>query len=102
VKSRVDNRYHAVRSIRSARQAGRELNKAVGPGNPVDSRLGCFLGDDERWFRNYNIHNVERGVNVSCSFNPRSGLCYTCMGEGVGGEGGAAGGAGSVGSVLSS
>jgi hypothetical protein len=81
VKSKVDNRYHAVRSIRSARQAGRELNKAVGPGSPVDSGLGCFLGDNERWFRNYNIHNVERGVNVSCSFNPRSGLCYTCLGE---------------------
>jgi nitric oxide reductase activation protein len=81
VKSKVDNRYHAVRSIRSARQAGRELNKAVGPGSPVDSGLGGFLGDDERWFRNYNIHNVERGVNVSCSFNPRSGLCYTCLGE---------------------
>ncbi len=81
VKSKVDNRYHAVRSIRSARQAGRELNRAVGPGSPVDSGLGCFLGDDERWFRNYNIHNVERGVNVSCSFNPRSGPCYTCLGE---------------------
>ena len=46
VKSKVDNRYHAVRSIRSARQAGRELNKAVGPGSPVDSGLGYFLGDD--------------------------------------------------------
>jgi hypothetical protein len=47
----------------------------------VDSGLGGFLGDDERWFRNYNIHNIERVVNVSCSFNPRLGLCYTCLGE---------------------
>jgi hypothetical protein len=80
-RAKVDNRYHAVRSIRSARQAGRELNRAVGSNILVDSGLEGFLSDDERWLRTYNIHNVDRGVNVSCSFNPRSSLCYTCLGE---------------------
>ncbi len=82
VKSRIDNRYFVVRSIRSAKQVGRELNRG---GNREDGgqegEMGGFHGEDERWLRNYNIHSVEKGVNVSCSFNPRSGLCYTCLGE---------------------
>jgi hypothetical protein len=82
VKAKVDHRNYAVRSIRSAKQVGRDLNKEV----MADSVKGAegmegFLTDDERWLRNYSIHSVKRGVNVSCSFNPRSGLCYTCLGE---------------------
>ncbi len=82
VKAKVDHRYYAVRSIGSAKQVGRDLNKEV----TADSVRGAegmegFLTDDERWLRNYNIHSVERGVNMSCSFNPKSGLCYTCLGE---------------------
>ena len=38
-------------------------------------------GGDERWLRSYNIHNLETQLNISCSFNPRSGFCYTCKGE---------------------
>jgi hypothetical protein len=40
-----------------------------------------FQGEDERWLRNYNIHNMEKQVNISCSYNPRNGLGYTCFGE---------------------
>ncbi len=82
VKAKVDHRYYAVRSIRSAKQVGRDLNKEVAADSVrVEEGMEGFLTDDERWLRNYNIHSVERGVNVSCSFNPRSGLCYTCLGE---------------------
>ncbi len=24
---------------------------------------------------------MEKQVNISCSYNPRNGLCYTCFGE---------------------
>jgi hypothetical protein len=82
VKAKVDHRYYAVRSIWPAKQAGRDLNKEMTPeASVVADRMEGFLTDDERWLRNYNIHSIKRGVNVSCSFNPRSGLCYTCLGE---------------------
>ena len=38
-------------------------------------------GGDERWLRNYNIHKLDTQMNISCSFNPRTGFCYTCKGE---------------------
>jgi hypothetical protein len=43
--------------------------------------ISSFQGEDERWLRNYNIHSMEKQVNISCSYNPRNGLCYTCFGE---------------------
>ncbi len=79
VRSKIDNRYFVVRSIRAAKQVGRDLNKEADQTVEEGVAKG-FLGEDERWLRNYNIHSVERGLNVSCSFNPRSGLCYTCLG----------------------
>jgi hypothetical protein len=80
VKSRLDGRYYAVRSIRSTRPAGRELNRNRREVQPDNVGIG-FQGEDERWIRNYNIHNIERAVNVSCSFNPRLAMCYTCFRE---------------------
>jgi hypothetical protein len=79
VRSKIDNRYFVVRSIRAAKQVGRDLNREADQTVEEGVAKG-FLGEDERWLRNYNIHSVERGLNVSCSFNPRSGLCYTCLG----------------------
>jgi hypothetical protein len=83
VKARIDNRYYVVRSIRSAKVVGRELNREASRDGAEEpgGENGGFLGEDERWLRNYNIHSVEKGLNTSCSFNPRSGLCYTCLGE---------------------
>jgi hypothetical protein len=77
---KVDHRYYAVRSIREGRSTGRELNKEAA-GSVYVEACGGFLGEDERWLRNYNIHNMEKQVNISCSFNPRNWLCYTCFGE---------------------
>jgi len=82
-RSKVDNRYFTVRSIRAGRVVGRELNRKVvrkerTETEEVDACDG-FAGEDERWLRNYNIHNTDRGVNVSSSFNPRSRLCFTCL-----------------------
>ncbi len=82
MKAKVDHRHYSVCSIRSAKQVGRDLNKRVTADSVmVADGLEGFLTDNERWLRNYNIHSVERGVNFSCSFNPRSGMCYTCLGE---------------------
>jgi hypothetical protein len=80
-KAKIDHRYYAVRSLRANRPTGRELNRQSEGG--VDKVLeNSFLGGgDERWLRNYNIHNLETQSNISCSFNPRTGFCYTCSGE---------------------
>jgi hypothetical protein len=80
VKSRLDGRYYGVRSIRSTRPAGRELNRNRREEQPYNVGIG-FQGEDERWIRNYNIHNIERALNISCSFNPRLAMCYTCFRE---------------------
>jgi hypothetical protein len=80
VKARLDGRYYAVRSIRAARPAGRELNRNKRVVQPDTVGVG-FQAEDERWIRNYNIHNIERAVNVSISFNPRLAMCYTCLGR---------------------
>ncbi len=64
-----------VKSIRAAKQVGRDLNKEADQSVEEGMAKG-FLGEDERWLRNYNIHSIERGLNVSCSFNPRSGQCW--------------------------
>jgi hypothetical protein len=45
---------------------------------------GILGGGDERWLRKYNIHNLDTQMNISCSFNPRTGFCgfcHTCKGE---------------------
>jgi hypothetical protein len=78
----LDSRYNAVRTVRSRWFGGKELNrKSTVDHCEEDSLPGFADGEDERWTRNFNIYNVDRGVNVSCSFNPRTGLCYTCIGE---------------------
>ena len=78
VQSKIDNRYFAVKSLRESRTRGMELNPRTD--DEQDQPATGFLQDeDERWLRNYNIHSLERKVNVSVSFNPRSGLCYTCL-----------------------
>jgi hypothetical protein len=65
-----------IKVVWAGGQGGRDLNKEM-ISEVIEGSEGMegFLTDDERWLRNYNIHSVERGVNVSCSFNPRSGLC---------------------------
>jgi hypothetical protein len=80
VKARLDGRYYAVCSIRATRSSGRELNRNRREEQPDTVGVG-FQGEDERWIRNYNIHNIERAVNMSCSFNPRLAMCYTCFRE---------------------
>jgi hypothetical protein len=80
VKARLDGRYYAVRSIRASRPAGRELNRNRREVQPDTVGIG-FQAEDERWIRNYNIHNIEGAVNVSISFNPRLAMCYTCLGK---------------------
>ncbi len=79
-KVKVDHRYYAVRSMREHKVVGRELNKK-NDGSVFVETNSSFQGEDERWLRNYNIHNMEKQVNISCSYNPRNGLCYTCFGE---------------------
>ena len=80
MRGKIDHRYFAVRSLRNANSEGRELNCEAGKGDD-DISAGFILDNDERWLRNFNIHSLERKTNVSCSYNPRSGLCYTCCGE---------------------
>jgi hypothetical protein len=80
-KAKIDHRYYAVRSLRASRPAGRELNRRAEGGAVKVLEDGFLSGGDERWLRNYNIHNLESQVNVSCSFNPRTGFCYMCCGE---------------------
>ncbi len=74
---KVDHRYYAVRSMQEHRVESRELNKRNDESVYVESYTG-FQGEDKRWLRNYNIHSMEKQVNISCSYNP---LCYTCFGE---------------------
>jgi hypothetical protein len=80
-KAKIDHRYYVVRSLRANRPTGRELNRQSE--GSVDKVLenGFLSGGDERWLRNYNIHNLETQSNITCSFNPRTGFCYTCSGE---------------------
>jgi hypothetical protein len=86
-RAKVDHRYYAVRSLRGARPAGRELNRQADGDRTVEKTVGHVLedgflgGGDERWLWNYNIHNLDTQMNISCSFNPRTGFCYTCKGE---------------------
>ncbi len=87
-KAKIDHRYYAVRSLRGARPSGRELNRQADEDSMLEKNVGHVLvegfvggGGDERWLRNYNIHNLETQLNISCSFNRRSGFCYTCKGE---------------------
>ena len=86
VRAKIDQRYYYVQSLRAKIPPGRELNKDAGRRTGAEEAasgddVAGFQGQDERWLRNYNIHSVERKVNVSCSFNPKSQLCYTCLGE---------------------
>jgi len=78
VRGRIDHRYHAVRALRNNIPDGRELNGEAMQNEPV-THNGFIQEGDDRWLRNFNVHSLERKVNVSCSFNPRSGLCYTCL-----------------------
>jgi hypothetical protein len=66
--------------MREHKVVGRELNKN-NDGSVYVETNSSFQGEDERWLRNYNIHSMEKQVNISCSYNPRNGLCYTCFGE---------------------
>ena len=86
VRAKIDQRYYYVQSLRAKIPPGRELNKDAGRRTGAEEAasgddVAGFQGQDERWLQNYNIHSVERKVNVSCSFNPKSQLCYTCLGE---------------------
>ena len=80
VRGKIDHRYHAVRSLRGNMSGGRVLSAGEGQEEPAVYN-GFIQDEDDRWLRNYNIHDLDRKVNVSCSFNPRSGLCYTCIGS---------------------
>ena len=80
VHGKIDHRYHAVRSLRGNMSGGRVLSAGEGQEEPAVYN-GFIQDEDDRWLRNYNIHDLDRKVNVSCSFNPRSGLCYTCIGS---------------------
>jgi microcompartment protein CcmL/EutN len=84
-KSRIDPRYQQVRVERSNGAKGREMNRKkradMDELMEEEDTMTRFLFQDERWLRNYSIHSVERAVNVSCSMNPKTGLCYTCLGE---------------------
>jgi hypothetical protein len=65
-RAKVDHRYYAVRSLRGARPAGRELNRQAVSDKTVEKTIGHVLeegflgGGDERWLRNYNIHKLDR------------------------------------------
>ncbi len=61
MKAKVDHRYNAVSSIRSAKQMRRDLNKEMVAAAAAVEGMDGFFTDDERWLRNYNIHSVERG-----------------------------------------
>jgi hypothetical protein len=65
-KVKVDHRYYAVRSMREHKVMGRELNKKNDGAVFVETN-SSFQGEDERWLRNYNIHSMEKQVNISCS-----------------------------------
>jgi len=82
-KAKVDPRYKQVRVERADGPQGREMNRKVREDEELvlGTEMAGFLFQDERWLRNYSIHNTDRAVNVSCSINPKTSLCYTCIGE---------------------
>jgi len=79
---KLHTRYRSVRTIRERRKSGRPLNREDrNRGESEDDALPSFADDDERWLRNFNTHNLDRGVNISCSFNPKTDICYMCLGK---------------------
>jgi hypothetical protein len=72
-----NRRYYAVKEVRASGTPCRPLNKrskAVGKDDGGFEQEG-----DERWGRNWNKFDIERGRNVSSSFNPVTGVCGTCL-----------------------
>ncbi len=70
-----NRRYYAVKEVRASGTPCRPLNKRS---NAEDKNDGGFEQEgDERWGRNWNKFDVEKGRNVSSSFNPVTGVCGT-------------------------
>ena len=70
-------KYFAVKEVRASGTPCRPLNKRLYASGMNDG--GFDQEGDERWGRNWNRFDVERGRNVSASFNPVTGVCGTCL-----------------------
>jgi hypothetical protein len=72
-----NRKYYAVKEVRASGTPCRPLNKKSNAEGKDDG--GFEQEGDERWGRNWNKFDIERGRNVSASFNPVTGVCGTCL-----------------------
>jgi hypothetical protein len=73
---RIDHSYHVVRGLRAKDRKGIDLNKNGVV--PVSSRDGFGVKEDNRFAFNSNSFKVDKGRNVSRSFDANSMTCVTC------------------------
>jgi hypothetical protein len=73
---RIDHRYHVVRGLRAKDRKGIDLNKNGVV--PVSSTDGFGVKEDDRFAFNSNSFKVEKGRNISRSFDANSMMCVTC------------------------
>ena len=73
---RIDHRYHVVRGLRAKDRKGIDLNKEGIV--PVTNQEGFAVKGDDRFALNSNSFKVDKGRNISRSFDATSLLCTTC------------------------
>ncbi len=73
---RIDHWYHVVRGLRAKDRKGIDLNKNGVV--PVSGSDGFGVKGDDRFAFNSNSFKVEKGRNVSRSFDTSNMMCVTC------------------------
>ncbi len=73
---RVDHRYHVVRGLRNKERTGIDLNKEGVV--PICNKVGFQVPGDDRFVLNENSFKVDKGRNVSRSFDSFGRTCETC------------------------
>jgi hypothetical protein len=73
---RIDHRYHVVRGLGAKDRKGIDLNKEGIV--PVTSQEGFAVKGDDRFALHSNSFKVDKGRNISRSFDATSMLCTTC------------------------
>jgi hypothetical protein len=76
VLPRIDHRYHVVRGLRSKDRTGMDLNKEGVV--PLSNRVGFQVQGDDRFALIENVFKVDKGRNVSRSFDTTGRICETC------------------------
>jgi len=75
---KLDHRYFTVKNLRGKEEVAKELNKEAMAG--LVKKDGFLVPEDERILVNNNSFRLDKGRNVSCSFDGGKNRCVTCPG----------------------